>query len=62
MRVAAREVGARRAHIRHEHGVADEDGVTKPVRYIGWSVARHEQCLALQLSDLKEAWQKPLRY
>ena len=41
--VAAREVGARRADIRHEQGVAREDRVTDLIGHAGGRVAGHGQ-------------------
>ncbi|MNW15768.1 hypothetical protein D3C71_2143820 [compost metagenome] len=53
MRIAAGEVAARRADIRHEHRVAHEGGVANQVGHVGRRMARHVDGRGGKRADLE---------
>ena len=53
VRVAAGEIGARRAVVGHEQRVADEHGVADPVGDVGRRMAGRVDHLGLELADLE---------
>lgn len=52
-RVPARKVRARRAIVRHEQRVANEDGILDLIGHTGWRVAGRRNHFAAKLADLE---------
>jgi hypothetical protein len=51
MRIATGEVGSCAAHVGHEERVADEHRAIDEVGHVGGCVARHQECLRLDVAD-----------